>query len=212
MSDPHVTTVPPEPKPAVQEPEDQESEEENGETEADEQEASSLYEHICEALDTIRAEDESVDEFKVRVIQAFSNMEVWTDDRYETLDKDVQDWVYDATITHKANITKKRKKALPLLPGLDQKKTKETKRRGRASLNDAEEPKVRGRGRTSGNDCLTRTMKELVVSANPGDMKAMDLVTTLQTKYGKEYSIAAVRYAQQAFATASRLIKEHAAS
>jgi hypothetical protein len=194
MSDPKEQEAPTKTAPVQTPP----VEEDGDEVEVEE---ASLYERLCEALDTKIEEDESVDEFKIRVVKDFSDMEVWTDERYEVLDKDVQDWVYDATTIHKGNITKKRKKSLPLLSGLDPEKT--AKKRGRASLTD--EPKRKTR--TRGNDCLTRTMKELVASKKPEDLKAIDLVKTLNDKYGKEYSIAAVRYAQQAFATARELMK-----
>src|SRR3954468_2986476 len=167
----------------------------------------SLFQKICKALNTEQASDEDAEEFKVRVVTEFSNMDQWPDAKYEMLDKDVQDWVYDATTTHKNNRDKKRKKTLPALPGLDQ--TAGAKpRRGRVSLDDNVSSK-RGRSRTSGEDCLTRTMKLLVANADPESLKAADLVKTLDDKYGKEYSTAAVRYAQQAFLTARDLMRQH---
>jgi len=163
-----------------------------------------LFDQVCKALDTEREDDESVEEFKIRVVTEFSDMSRWPDTKYEQLSKELQDWVYDATTTHKGNITKKRKKSLPVLPGLDPASTEKTKRRGRASLND--EPVKRGRTRTSGDDCLTRTMKYLVTHGSPDTVKAPELVEALEAKYGKAYSTAAVRYAQQAFLTARELI------
>lgn len=164
-----------------------------------------LFHKICRALNTERAGDEDAEEFKVRVVTEFSNMDHWPDDRYETLDKEVQDWVYDATTTHKNNRDKRRKKTLPSLPGLDQTGTKP--RRGRQTLDD-NTPMRRGRSRTSGEDCLTRTMKLLVADSNPDGLKAADLVQTLEANYGKQYSTAAVRYAQQAFLTARELMRQ----
>ena len=170
----------------------------------------SLLDQICHALNTEPQEDESAEDFKIRAVTDFSDMTRWPDEKYEQLSKEVQDWIYDATTTHKGNTTKKRKKALPALPGLDPEPREKNKRRGRASLND--EPKVRGRTRTSGEDCLTRTMTYLSTQSNPEAFKAADLVTSLEEKYGKQYSTAAVRYAQQAFLTARNLInQQHAA-
>jgi hypothetical protein len=166
-----------------------------------------LLHKICRALNTERTTDETAEEFKVRVVTEFSNLDHWPDDRYETLDKDVQDWVYDATTTHKNNRDKRRKKALPIMPGLDQGDGRQKQRRGRQTLND-DTPARRGRARTSGEDCLTRTMKLLVADSHPENLKAADLVTTLNQKYDKEYSTAAVRYAQQAFLTARELLRQ----
>jgi len=175
-----------------------------------EEDSESLYQQVCDALETERHPGESVEDFKIRLVTEFSDMSQWPDDKYEMLSKDLQDWIYDATTTHKANITKKRKKTLPVLTGLDPAPAEKTKKRGRASLND--EPKVRGRTRTSGDDCLTRTMKYLVTHSSPDTLKAADLVKTLEAQYGKEYSTAAVRYAQQAFLTARTLINHNNAA
>jgi hypothetical protein len=186
----------------VTEPE--EDEEENEEAE----DTKSLYQKITQVLATEQQEDEDAEDFKIRVVTEFSDMSLWPDDKYEDLPKAVQDWVYDATTVHKGNINKKRKKPLPTLPGLDT--TPEKGRRGRrVSLVD--EPK-RGRTRATGEDCLTRTMKLLVVKDDPENIKAAELVATLKEKYGRDYSPAAVRYAQQAFLTARELLNHKIAA
>jgi hypothetical protein len=166
----------------------------------------SLYHQICQALETACHGDETPEDFKIRAVTDFSDMSMWPDEKYEMLSKGVQDWVFDATTIHKNNTNKKRKKPLPILPGLD---STETRARGRVSLSD--EPK-RGRTRSTGEDCLTRTMKLLVVNNSPEKLKAADLVDSLKDKYGKEYSTAAVRYAQQAFLTARELIEQQVAA
>jgi hypothetical protein len=165
------------------------------------QDTTQLFHQICDALDTERASDEGVEEFKIRVVTEFSDMTVWPDSRYETLSEEVQNWVYEATTVHKANTNKKRKKPLPELPGLDPIPAPKLAKIRRASLVD--EPK---RGRTRGEDCLTRTMKILLDNPEPEKVKAQDLVKMLEAQYGKAYSTAAVRYAQQAFTTARGLL------
>lgn len=163
-----------------------------------------LYHRICEALGSQCAADESPEEFKIRVVTEFSDMTQWPDEKYEVLSQDIQDWVYTATTTHKGNTNKKRKKNMPALPGLDPAPEAKQKR-ARVSL--TVEPK-RGRTRTTGDDCLTRTMKLLIAASTPENLKADDLVSSLHQKYGKEYSKAAVRYAQQAFMTARELLQK----
>jgi len=205
----------PQTEPQRQPPQPGQEPEEHEEKEVEEKEAAGngadtnqLYHKICAALQTECATDETPDEFKSRVVNEFSNMTVWPNEKYEALPQDVQDWVYDATMTLKGNATKKRKKNMPVLSGLDVAPT-EKKKRGRASLVD--EPK-RGRTRSTGEDCLTRTMKLLVVEDQPENIKAVDLVKSLDKKYKKEYSVAAVRYAQQAFLTAREILAKQAAA
>jgi hypothetical protein len=200
MSDqptPQQQPEPPQPEP--------EPEKENGEKEVENgEDTTQLYHRICEALGTQCAADESPEEFKVRVVTEFSDMTQWPDEKYEVLSQDIQDWVYTATTTHKGNTNKKRKKNMPALPGLDPAPEAKQKR-ARVSL--TMEPK-RGRTRTTGDDCLTRTMKILIAANSPENLKADDLVSTLHSRYGKEYSKAAVRYAQQAFMTARELLQK----
>jgi hypothetical protein len=194
------------PAPPVMEPEQEEDE---NEEEAEAEDTESLYQKIIQALATEHQDDETPEEFKIRVVTEFSDMSLWPDDKYEELLPEVQDWVYEATTIHKGNINKKRKKPLPTLPGLDTTPEKGTRGRTRATLVD--EPK-RGRTRATGEDCLTRTMKLLVAQDNPENVKASELVKTLQAKYNREYSPAAVRYAQQAFLTARDLIDQKTAA
>jgi hypothetical protein len=211
MSDQPQQPPPQQPPPQPQQPPPHQEPPENGDKEEEAVQNGQdtlLYSKICEALDTERATDESIEEFKIRVVTEFSDMTAWPDAKYETLPSDVQDWVYAATTAHKGNTNKKRKKVLPDLPGLDPMPIpKQAKKIKRASLVD--EPK---HGRARGDDCLTRTMKILIDNPDPDKIKAQDLAGMLEARYGRKYSPAAVRYAQQAFTTARNLLAARTAA
>jgi len=153
-----------------------------------------LYGEISDHVGFEKAEDESVEDYKGRLVLEFSNMNEWPDDRYDRLPQHIKHWIYDATIEYKANRKRKNPRMLPPLSGLD------SPARRRADLNSA----YKGRAKT-GDDCLTRVIKEMVVT--PG-IDLPTLVDTMKTKYGKEYSKAAVRYAMTAYQTVIRNIRD----
>jgi hypothetical protein len=162
-----------------------------------------MYELICDILDTRRDDDESVDDFKIRVVKHLSNVNEWPDEEYHQLPEAVQDWVYDTTQIYKVNKDpeRKRKKKLPALPGLD---ADPHKRRQRPDI-DSPLPLRRGRGRT-GEDCMTRTMRYL--RDHPDENETKNIQEALKEQYQKEYSYPAVRYAQNAWRTVQHLMNE----
>lgn len=157
-------------------------------------EGQTLYAEISDFVGFEKAEHESPEDYKGRLVLEFSDMNEWPDDRYDRLPQHVKHWIYDATTEYKANRSRKRARPLPPLSGLDG----PTRRRADLHTNTG-----KGRAKT-GDDCLTRVIKELVVSPAT-DLNS--LTALLKEKYGKEYSKAAVRYAMTAYQTVIRNIR-----
>jgi hypothetical protein len=186
---------------ALVEPEDLQDEDQDYDDEGREMEEQSLYQLVCDLLRIEKEPDEENDDFKIRVIRRFSNMDEWPDEQYERLPEPLQDWIYNTIQTYKKNRApeRKRKSALPALPGLDGDLRRRWKRE------DIDAPlKTRGRSR-SGEDCLTRTME--YVHSNPDNSDTRAIVEALEQQHGKKYSYSAVRFAQNAYHTAKRIMQ-----
>lgn len=168
----------------------------------------SLYDEICTALGVTKEQDESNEDFKGRAVEAFSDTDDWPDEKYYALPERLQEWIHSATEEYKRNRDRKRPRKLPPVPGLD---SAARSGGGRPDINAPVEKRGRGAGRQRkrevGSDCVTRVMKELV---NTPDASAKDLQGTLNQKYEKEYSEAAIRYAIQAFRTAKQVLADAA--
>lgn len=76
-----------------------------------------LYDAIVEHTELEREDDETVEEFKDRLVQHFNDVD---DDTFAAFPEQVRDWADDAIKVTKANRGARNKKALPVIDGLEE--------------------------------------------------------------------------------------------
>ena len=155
-----------------------------------------VYGEICRVLETRKNDDETADEFKVRVMKEFNQ---FSEDEFNDLPETVQHWASNTSRVMQNNLARRRPQALPQMLGLDAVIR-------RYDITKPPEEKTPGTRRVKGQDAITRIFGILVESDKPEDVKAKDVAEKLKQKYDIEYSNSAVNQAIHAFLTARQVL------
>lgn len=170
-----------------------------------------LFEKICSVTDLDREEDESAEDFKVRVVRHFADTYPNTDEgnaAFEQIDSEVTDWVDSATEIHRSNKGARNKKRLPEIDGLEEDEEPKSKRGGAGKEKAEKKPrekkeKPEPKGRDPEANRFFRVAEFLVKDP---DLTADELVTAA-SKTG--YSERSVRRVHEAWAGITGALKKH---
>jgi len=155
-----------------------------------------IYGEICRVLKTSKKENETADEFKVRVMKEFNQ---FSQEEFDELPETVQHWASNTSRVMQNNLARQRPQALPQMLGLDAVIR-------RYDITKPPEAKTPGRRRVKGQDALTRIFTILADMDDPTEAKAKDVVEQVKQKYEAEYSSSAVSQAIHAFLKAREVL------
>jgi hypothetical protein len=155
-----------------------------------------VYGEICRNLDTRKSENETADEFKVRVMKQLNS---FSEEEFNELPEIVQHWASSTSRVMQNNHLRQRPQALPQMLGLDAVIR-------RYDITKPPEQKTTGRRRVKGEDAITRIFNLLVEMDHPEQAKAKEVTEQIKQKYNTEYSNSAVNQAIHAFNTARQVL------
>jgi hypothetical protein len=155
-----------------------------------------LFDRICQLLDTGKSPDETADEFKLRVAKSFNG---WAPEDFEDLPESVKMWQIDTSKVVARNLGRQRPRALPGLPGLDTTLV-------RIDLSRPEPKKPPGRKRHKGEDATTRIMMLLSEMENPAAAKIEELRQAINDRHNIVYSDSALKTNKNAFIVAREIL------
>lgn len=157
--------------------------------------ARGIYGAICRVLNTQKGENETADEFKVRVVQ---QLNTYSQEDWDELPETVQHWVSSTAKVMQNNLARRRPQALPQMLGLDAVIR-------RYDITKPPEQKTPGRKRVKGQDAISRIFGLLIEMDDPTQAKAKEVSEQIKAKYDVEYSASAVNQAIHAFLTARKV-------
>lgn len=156
-----------------------------------------VYDEIVEHLGNGKGENETPEEFKKRAVQEINK---FSEEDYDELPTLVKEWVHNASLQMKRNISRARPQSLPAMSGLD-------KELRRFDITKPIEKPAPGKPRKKGEDAVSRIAGVLAGVSNPEGVTVDNLRDMIKQRYpDADYGPSALKQGMHAFLTVRRVL------